>query len=513
MKRIRKMIALLLALLLATVAAQPVSAAENTVTAAQIDAAISLTLDHYKTRTALSSDWEPFAINAVGDDAMQYGTGGKNYSELLEESIKKDGVGGSMTDYERTTLGILSMGGNPTNFAGVNLIERIYNWPSLSQGINAAVFGLIAYDAASAVIPSGAKQTREALISYILSNKSGDGWRYGGGTTPDVDMTGMALYALAPYRDRQDVRIAGEKAIEWLSANQSADGSYGDVSGYGGSESIAQAICGVTAWGVDPQGDRFTKNGGNLVSALLSFQITDSTNDWLGVFAHIKPQGDPGMATQQALYGLAAVKDYMANGQSRIFYKITYKRGGEISFADIHPNRLELDKGAAFTLSVRNQYNTLINNADFQWTSSDEGVVGVNADGTLTAKSRGMATVVAKLKTDASLSDLLEVTVLERDFTIERVDGEASPENPNGVAFRVTNVSASAQPALCIIGLYDKTTHALVDMNYISKTYAPGESHIISAAFGTAAGSGTEIKAMLWNDWYRGRVLCEALIR
>jgi hypothetical protein len=203
----------------------------------------------------------------------------------------------------------------------------------------------------------------------------------------------------------------------------------------------------------------------------------------------------------------------MKNGQSRIFYKISYKSGGEVSFADIYPNSLELRKDATFALRVRNQYDTLLDNADFDWTSSNEGVVSVGADGALTAKSRGMATVVAKLKADPSLSDLLEVTVLEQDFIIERINVEASPENPLGVAIKVTNTSASAQPAVCIVGLYDKTTRALIGMNYISKTYAPGENHVISAAFGAAAGTDPEIKAMLWNDWYRGRVLCEAVIR
>jgi hypothetical protein len=514
MKQIRRTFALLLALLLcAAIAVQPASAAESAVTEARIDEAITLTLNYYKTKEVLSTDWEAFSINAVGEDALTYGTAGKDYLTLLAENIAKNGVGGAMTDYERTTLGILSAGGDPTSFAGVDLIAGIYNWPSLSQGINAAVFGLIALDASGAVVPNNAKQTRESLIAYILANKSGDGWRYGGGTTPDVDMTGMALYALAPYGDRQDVRLAAEKAIAWLSERQSDDGSYGDVNGYGGSESIAQAICGVTAWGIDPQGARFTKSGGNLVSALLSFQITDPSTGWLGVFSHIKPNPDPGFATQQGLYALAAVKDYMKNGQSRIFYRIAYKRGGEVSFADIYPNSLELRKGTSFVLGVRNQYGSPIAAADFDWTSSDADVVRVLADGTLTATGRGTATIVAKLKSDPGLSDLLEVTVVEQDFVMEAQEASATGENTLGIAFKVTNTGGDAQPAVCIIGLYDKQSHALLEMNYLSKSFAPGQSHVFRAEFGAPAGGSYEVKAMLWNDWYRGRVLCEASIR
>ncbi|MDR1245992.1 MAG: hypothetical protein LBK57_03075 [Clostridiales Family XIII bacterium] len=507
----RKISALLTAcfLLLAVFAPQTVFAA-GTVTRAQVDEAIALTLNYYATRPyPVNADWESFAINAVGEDVNEYGQG-QRYLEILAASIAQNDVGGAMTDYERTTLGILSAGADPTDFAGVNLIERIYNWQSLSQGINAAVFGLIALDAAGAVVPGGAKQTRESLLDYILSHKTGDGWAYSG-SRPDPDMTGMALYAIAPYRDRLDVKMAGEAAIKWLSENQDEDGGYKSY-GASNSESCSQVICGVTAWGVDPQSEAFTKAGGNVVSALLSFQITGANEYYKGAFCHIKPNADTNFATQQALYALGALKDFMTNGQSRIFYRISYNKE-DVSYIEILPGRLELSENTVFGLEAQNQNGNPIGSADIDWSSSAPAAVSVDAGGVLTTHGKGAATITAALKSDATVVGILEVAVLKQEFSIEKLDAGAAGGASHDISFRVTNGGTDAQTAVCIIGLYDKTSRALIEANYISKRFEPGQSHVFRAEFNAPSGGNYEIKAMLWNDWYRGRVLCEAVIR
>lgn len=499
--------------MLFTISIPPVMAATSVekVTIEDINEAIEQTLNHYRSRVEISNDWEAFAINAVGEDVQKFGTRGQSYLSLLEAKIKADGVGGSMTDYERVTLGILSAGGDPTNFAGVNLIDKIVNWPDLSQGINAAVYGLIALDASNAIVPDNAKHTRNSLIDYILHDKSGAGWCWGG-DEPDPDMTGMALYALAPYKDRQDVKESGTEAIKWLSDNQLSTGGYNSW-GTINSESCAQVICGLTAWEIDPQGPQFTKEEGNVVTALLDFQVKEGKEK--GAFKHIYEAGaDPGMATQQALYGLASMKEYLEKGKSNIFYKITYNTSGPavITALEIYPKRLEMEEGKTFTLGVRNQENLFINNNKVDWTVSNPEVATINEKGTMKTLKPGRTNIIAKLKENNAVYDAIELNVVGKDFTIEKqedVQGELNKK----IKFVVTNNSNEAKTAVCIIGLYEKDTNKLIQMNYISKSFQPNQSHTINAGFDISEEDNYEIQAMVWNDWNKGRPLEEILVK
>jgi len=483
------------------------------VTFAELEESIQMTLDYYKKIEIISGnfgDWESFAINSVGDDVQTYGRG-KTYLELLEERIREDGVGGQMTDYERITLGILSAGGDPTDFAGVDLIDGIVNWPDLSQGINAAIWGLIALDAANAVVPEGANHTRDSLIEHILANMSGDGWNYSQGSVPDVDMTGMGLYALAPYRDRPKVNQAGKRAIRWLSDNQLKNGGYHSW-GTINSESCSQVICALTSWGVDPQGPDFTKEEGNVVTALLDFQVTEGIDK--GGFKHMHEYGvDHGFGTHQALYALGALKDYFENGRSTIFYKISYSGfdQGDVTALEIYPNKLQLEKGKTFQLGVTNQRGNFFDNSKVNWSVSDKNIATIDDEGVLKTRSPGSVNVLAKLKEDESIFSAIRVDVIKQDFEIQRV-GSGSAQTDKNIEFIVTNISDSKKSAICIMGLYDKDTRKLVQMNYFSKEFAPEGSHKFESGFNVPEDGDYEMKVLLWDDWYKGRVLQEALL-
>lgn len=297
--------------------AEPSSTIER-VAKAQIDSAISLTAGYMTNAGSALTDWEVFGLNATGQTFDK-----ATYLNQLGAHIQTDGVGRLYTDYARTALSVISAGGNPQNFTvgetTYNFIEEKIANGSLSQGINASVWGLIALDGTSAVIPTDSANTREALIKYILDNRKGEGWSFSG-TSPDVDMTGMALYALAPYREQSEVKIAGEAALTWLSENQKVDGKFATGVTIN-CESTAQAIMGITAWGLDPQGASYTKSEGNAVTALLSYQNTTT-----GVFNHTDTP-DPSIATPQGLEGLAAIARYMKIGRSDIFQNIDPPQG------------------------------------------------------------------------------------------------------------------------------------------------------------------------------------------
>ena len=159
------------------------------------------------------------------------------------------------------------------------------------------------------------QNSRQKMVDFILANQSGDGgWNLqpkekdssGYNAVSDVDMTGMAMIALAPYMKQAKVKKAIDRAISYLSEQQQASGGFGSW-GTLNSESCAQVICALTACGVNPNTDkRFVKNGKSVIDGLMSFY-----DEKAGGFRHVNTASggyEPvvnQMATEQAYYALA----------------------------------------------------------------------------------------------------------------------------------------------------------------------------------------------------------------
>jgi len=179
--------------------------------------------------------------------------------------------------------------------SGLNSMEFVRK-----QGINGPIWALIAFDSGNYPVPEG-DVTREALIEVILDAQLADGGWALSGDISDADITGMAVQALAPYRDTNaDVKKALDEAVETMSMMQAADGSFGSSDG-SSSESIAQVIVALSALGIDADKDeRFIKNGISAVDALCAFYVQG------GGFKHIPEGSLDGMATEQGYYALTA---------------------------------------------------------------------------------------------------------------------------------------------------------------------------------------------------------------
>ena len=236
----------------------------------------------------------------------------EQYAQAAYQYVKKKGFStmsdSKSTENSRMILALTSIGKDPTNVAGYNLLEPLADLDYVkSQGINGPIFALIALDSHDYEIPkaaAGKSQTaRDALIDAILAEQLSDGGWNVNGNGADTDMTAMAIQALAPYYNSDaKVKSAVDDALNRLSQMQEEKGGYTSW-GTSNAESVAQVIVALTSLGIDPASDgRFIKNGYSTLDALASFY-----ND-KGGFKHSQSDttASNGLATEQAYYALAS---------------------------------------------------------------------------------------------------------------------------------------------------------------------------------------------------------------
>lgn len=271
------------------------------------------------------SDWVAIATGCSGEPVQRsaYLQGLETY---VTEAYEKNGCLHRIkaTEYHRIALTVLALGGDPTCFGRdgdgkpVDLIAQgTYNWCGTGelglQGLNALIFALITLDAKNYDIPSGARYTRQELLGQLLAAQTEAGAFGLTAGAEDVDLTAMALQALAPYREKDSaVADSVERALSWLSARQN---STGDFTSWGAatSEGTAQVVIALCALGLDPGTDpRFCKSGGSALEGLLRYQLPD------GMFCHTMDGGADVMATEQAALALIAV-ERLAAGKGRLY--------------------------------------------------------------------------------------------------------------------------------------------------------------------------------------------------
>ncbi len=206
--------------------------------------------------------------------------------KLVSKDQDGNPVDAKITDYERVIILLSVLGKNPSNFYGCNLLEQIADYDAVTGvGINAVIYALLALDSGNYVIPatkSGTQATRKMYLDYILKSELKDGgFNWGFDDAVDPDLTGMAITALAPYRQFKAVSAAVDRAVAVLSAIQTDDGTF-ESWGSKNSDSTAWAVIALTALGRDPHKDaEFTKNGTPVLDALLTFYMGGGQFSWI----------------------------------------------------------------------------------------------------------------------------------------------------------------------------------------------------------------------------------------
>lgn len=271
-------------------------------------------------------DWLAMAMALSGAEES-YADYLQALKAYVENAYAKNGCldKNKATEYHRIALTVMALGGDPASFgvkpdgSAIDLIaEGTYNYardPG-AQGLNGWIWALIALDAQDTEVPADAQYSREDMVSAIVIAQEPDG---GFGLIPgksDVDITAMAVQALAPYQDQLGAEI--DAALEYLSG-QLTDTcgyiAYGDEN----AESTAQVILALCALGIDPDTDtRFVKDGHTLLTQLAGFRQAD------GTYSHTLEGAGDGMATEQSVLALVAVQRVRAGQPWVLHFDGTY---------------------------------------------------------------------------------------------------------------------------------------------------------------------------------------------
>ena len=249
---------------------------------------------------SIGGEWAVIGLARSGCEVPK--TYWDSYHQQVEKKVKD--CGGVLherkyTEYSRLVLALTSIGADPANVAGYNLLTPLGDFNKVAwQGVNGPIYALLALDCGGYEIPTNpaaaVQATRQMYVDEILSRQLPDGG-WGLSDRSDADLTGMALQALANYQQKPEVGCAIQGALTYLSKEQNGNGSFDTL------ESTAQVLTALCELGIGVEYVPLTKNGNTLLEGLLSFRKSD------GSFVHAYDQrGNDQMSSEQGLYALAA---------------------------------------------------------------------------------------------------------------------------------------------------------------------------------------------------------------
>lgn len=183
------------------------------------------------------------------------------------------------TDYERIALALYMLGEKDDFVRGV-ITEQTGR-----MGIMSIIYGLMP--------ASYGGYESDSIAADLLEYQLSDGSFSIDERTGDVDVTAMALQAMAPLRKKYEEEI--NKALEYLNSSMSENGGYKSM-GTENSESLAQVIMAKTAL-------KDTENMDILINELITYQNED------GGFCHIKGGKSNSIATYQCMSALISYKN------------------------------------------------------------------------------------------------------------------------------------------------------------------------------------------------------------
>lgn len=326
------------------------AAVKSAKTNAEITGTLLGNEDYMQGASSTATDWMALAMGRFGYyQSGEYcyiiddGKGYESYLAAMKKYIEttyaeNNGIlhSAKATEWHRAVVTVSALLGDPTAFGKYNgssidlIADGSYNSPLKAgpgtQGLNGWIWGLIAMDTGMYDVPTDAEYSREKFITEILKTQLADGvngnkyggWVLGGyGSASDVDMTAMAIQALAPYYNddtvytyvNQNTKTEVSKtvadcineALDRLGAMMNSDAGFSSWN-TDNVESIAQVVVALCSLGINPAEDeRFvTDDGKTLLDGMLRFKVSN------GGFCHVLNGGWNSMANDQATYALVS---------------------------------------------------------------------------------------------------------------------------------------------------------------------------------------------------------------
>lgn len=374
-----------------------------------------------------SADWYYIAF-------AQYGLDCENQKSIdalkkkVDEFYSGDLASVKVTDMQRVALALSSCGVDITNVNGHNLLaDATYNRaavkPLNSQGINSVAYALILLDYHKYTVPDNALTTREKMIQLILKAELENGGFALFGKNADVDMTSIAVQALAPYKDRADVKPAIDKCVDILSTRQDLTGGYKSFSNEISCESTAQVVLCLSSIDIDPANDsRFIKDGNSVLDGLMVFNLSD------GSFSHFKDGKSDNMATYQALCALVGAYRYL--NDNKPFYND--KNNTKNTVVEIINQKSDASKNTKTKAKIKVKTKT-DTNTDFNIETIDESVSDTKISNSKITKSSSSKLQDTAKPSTSSASQSTEEPTDKVEFVTKPTSTEATIQESSSV--------------------------------------------------------------------------------
>ncbi len=390
------------------------------------------------------------------------------------------------TDNSRLIMALAAIGKDATSVGNWNLVEAYsangINWIR-KQGMNGTIWTLIALDCGG--YETSNPTIRQQCVDAIVNAQHNDGgWSLVTAKTQpsNVDITGMTLTALYPYRDQPAVAEACEKAFTWLSESQLANGGFPYGQGET-SESCVWAIVACTTWGINPDTDtRFIKNGNSAIDNLLTYYLEDEAK-----FEHGRGAGANAMATDQATYGLIAY-DRLVKGKPSLYDYSDVAAEGDTVVKGKPTATLGLP--AQITDDIGKTFNAVItldqwdNTAGYKLIDLVVNVpTGLRVTGVTAGSRLNGGEVSYHLDEEGKLRVVYFDATNHNDLAVvSNAEGNAFPAQFFTITFQVDAATAGEQKAISIGGMSVKLTSDSSDesaMVVVDATTAAGTVNVV----------------------------------
>ena len=200
-------------------------------------------------------EWTVFGLARGGyyaNDSQYYADYYDRIVEYVNTTAAEVAMSGALdknksTDNSRLIMALAAIGRDATSVGNWDLVEAYsangINWIR-KQGMNGTIWTLIALDCGN--YETSDSTIRQQCVDAILTAQHDDGgWSLVTAKTQssNVDITGMTLTALYPYRDQPAVAEACAEAFTWLSESQLDNGGFP----YGRGETSESCVWAIVA--------------------------------------------------------------------------------------------------------------------------------------------------------------------------------------------------------------------------------------------------------------------------